>query len=189
MKDKIKVSFQETQTAINNFTDFEKIAEIGLAMEQILNKGGKLMVCGNGGSACQAMHFAEELTGRYRKDRRALPAISLTDASHITCVGNDYGFENIFSRAVEAYGKPGDGLLVLSTSGNSENLIRAVDVAKKMEIKTFALLGKGGGRLKGMSDYDLVFEGQTSDVVQNMHMIAIHLLIEATERQLFPEIY
>ena len=159
------------------------------AMADIFKKGHKIMVCGNGGSACQATHFAEELTGRYRKDRKALPALSLTEAAHITCVGNDYGFEYIFSRAVDAYAQKGDGLLLLSTSGNSLNLIKAAEMAKARGVTTFALLGKGGGKLLKMCEHELIAPGTNSDEVQNIHMVLVHALIEGVERLLFPENY
>jgi D-sedoheptulose 7-phosphate isomerase len=159
------------------------------AMVSIFKNQGKVLVCGNGGSACQAMHFAEELTGRYRADRAALPAIALSDVSHVTCVGNDYGFSEIFSRSVEAYGRPADGLLILSTSGNSANLVRAQEEAKARSVTTFALLGKSGGQLNNRCDYQYIAPGSNSDDVQNIHMIMIHLLIEGIERRLFPENY
>ncbi len=151
--------------------------------------GGKVLVCGNGGSACDAMHFAEELTGRFRKDRKALPAISLTDPAHMTCVGNDYGFEYVFSRAVEALGKPEDVLVAISTSGNSKNIMLAVEQAKGKGMKTICLLGKDGGRIKGMGDVELIVPSKTTERVQEVHMLVLHLLIEAVEREMFPENY
>lgn len=159
------------------------------AMVSIFKNQGKILVCGNGGSACQAMHFAEELTGRYRADRAALPAIALSDVSHVTCVGNDYGFSEIFSRGVEAYGRPADGLLILTTSGNSANLVRAQEEARARSLTTFALLGKTGGQLNNRCDYQYIAPGINSDDIQNIHMIIIHLLIEGIERRLFPEKY
>jgi D-sedoheptulose 7-phosphate isomerase len=151
--------------------------------------GGKVLVCGNGGSACDAMHFAEELTGRFRKDRKALPAISLTDPSHLTCVGNDYGFEFVFSRAVEALGKPGDVLIAISTSGNSENVVNAVNEAKNREMSVLCLLGNQGGRLAGRGDCEIVVPSPRTERIQEMHTVLLHLLIESVERRLFPENY
>ncbi len=174
---------------IENTENITVTTEISEKIAKIFVDGGKLMICGNGGSACDAMHFAEEFTGRYRDDRRALPVISLSDPAHITCVGNDYGFENIFSRGVEAYGKEGDLLVVLSTSGNSANIIKAVDQAKQSGISTLALLGKDGGKLKGKCDYEFVIPGTTSDRIQEIHMVVLHIIIEGVERILFPENY
>ncbi len=186
-------SYQTTLDAMTEFNANSENAEMTLqmaeAMTTAINAGNKILVCGNGGSAAQAMHFAEELTGRYQKDRRALPALALMDPTHMSCVGNDYGFDKVFSRAIEAYAKPGDCLLLLSTSGNSANLITAVEAAKALSVSTFALLGKGGGKLKGVCDFEIIANGATSDCVQNIHMIIIHILIETIERSLFPENY
>lgn len=189
----LQQSFQATHQAIKQFYTqdlyFTQTLSMVEAMADIFRQGRKIMVCGNGGSACQAMHFAEELTGRYRADRAALPALSLTDVSHVTCVGNDYGFDKIFSRAVEAYAQAGDGLLILSTSGNSANLLQAQAAAAQREVSTFALLGKGGGQLNGRCDLQLVAPGTNSDEIQNIHMLVIHALIEGVERSLFPQNY
>lgn len=148
-----------------------------------------VLICGNGGSAADAMHFAEEFTGRFRKDRPALPAIALADPTHITCVANDYGFEHIFARGVEAYGQPGGVLLALSTSGNSLNVIRAVEKCQELGMKTVCLLGKDGGRLKGMADVEIIVPGETTDRIQELHMILLHFIIERVERTMFPENY
>lgn len=164
----------------------EKVAK---ELAGVFQKGNKVLICGNGGSNCDALHFAEEFTGRFRGDRRALPAIAISDSSHITCVGNDYGFDHIFSRGVEAYGKEGDMFFGISTSGNSPNVIKAVEVAKKMGMKTCVLLGKDGGKLKGMCDYEFVIPGKTSDRVQEIHMMILHIIIEGVERIMFPENY
>jgi D-sedoheptulose 7-phosphate isomerase len=152
-------------------------------------KGGKVLIAGNGGSNCDALHFAEEFTGRFRGNRRALPAIAISDSSHITCVGNDYGFDYVFSRGVEAYGKEGDLFIGISTSGNSPNIIKAVEAAKEMGMKTVALLGKDGGKLKGMCDYEFIIPGVTSDRIQEIHMMILHIIIEGVERIMFPENY
>lgn len=164
----------------------EKIAH---ELAEVFQKGNKVMICGNGGSNCDAMHFAEEFTGRFRKERRALPAIAISDSSHITCVGNDYGFDYIFSKGVEAYGKQGDMFIGISTSGNSENVIKAVELAKSMGMKTVSLLGKDGGKLKGMCDYEFIIPGETSDRIQEIHMMILHIIIEGVERIMFPENY
>ena len=164
----------------------EKIAE---ELSEIFTNGNKVLICGNGGSNCDALHFAEEFTGRFRKERRALPAIAISDSSHITCVGNDYGFDYIFSKGVEAYGKEGDMFIGISTSGNSGNVIKAVEKAKELGMKTVALLGKDGGKLKGMCNYEFIIPGETSDRIQEIHMMILHIIIEGVERIMFPENY
>ena len=164
----------------------EKVAK---ELADVFTKGNKVLICGNGGSNCDALHFAEEFTGRFRGDRKALPAIAISDSSHITCVGNDYGFDYIFSRGVEAYGKEGDMFLGISTSGNSPNVIKAVEAAKKLGMKTCVLLGKDGGKLKGMCDYEFIIPGKTSDRIQEIHMMILHIIIEGVERIMFPENY
>ena len=153
------------------------------------NAGGNVFSCGNGGSHCDAMHFAEELTGKYRKNRRPLGALALGDQSHVTCVSNDFGFEHIFSRQIEGLGRKGDLLIGLSTSGNSQNVINAFESAKKIGIPTVALLGKGGGKLKAIADLSIIVPGETSDRIQEMHIKIIHIVIETVERALFPENY
>lgn len=150
---------------------------------------GTVFICGNGGSHCDAMHFAEELTGRYRKDRRALGALALGDASHVTCVSNDYGFKFIFSRQLDGLARPGDVLIGLSTSGNSENVIEAFSSAKNIGVKTIALLGKGGGKLLNSADLSILVPGSTSDRIQELHMLLLHTVIETVEREIFPENY
>jgi D-sedoheptulose 7-phosphate isomerase len=148
--------------------------------------GNKLLIAGNGGSLCDAMHFAEELTGIFRHKRKALPAIALSDPGHLTCTANDIGYEGVFSRAVEALGREGDVFVALTTSGNSSNLIHAVPVAKEMGLKTIAFLGKSGGQLKGTADLEWIIDGFTySDRIQEAHMTAIHIIIEMIEHELF----
>lgn len=163
--------------------------EFSKTLLECYKNGGSVFSCGNGGSHCDAMHFAEELTGRYRKDRSPLGALALGDAAHTTCVGNDYGFEYIFSRQLEGLGRSGDVLLGLSTSGNSQNVINAFEVAKQKGIKTVALLGKTGGKLKDLADLAIVVPAHTSDRIQEVHIKLIHLVIETVERELFPENY
>ena len=143
------------------------------------------MSCGNGGSHCDAMHFAEELSGRYRNNRKALAAISISDASHITCVGNDYGFDFIFSRMVEALGQPGDVLLGISTSGNSKNVIEAVKAARQRGMQVVLLTGKDGGQLAGMADVEVrVPHFGYADRIQEIHIKVIHIFIQLIESQL-----
>lgn len=189
----IRKGIEEAASLLVNLDAYHKQSQAIQNMARIIIlaflSGGKVLVCGNGGSACDAMHFAEELTGRFRKNRRALPAISLTDSAHITCVGNDFGFEHVFSRAIEALGKPEDVLVCLSTSGNSKNVLLAVEQAKGFGMEVICLLGKGGGRLKGQGDVELIVPSQTSERVQEVHMLVLHLLVETIERELFPENY
>jgi D-sedoheptulose 7-phosphate isomerase len=146
-----------------------------------IGAGGKILVCGNGGSACDAAHFTEELTGRFRDDRRPLAALACTDAGHITCTANDYGFEHVFSRWVQALGRAGDVLVVVSTSGNSANLVSAVEAAKAAGMPVLGLLGKGGGVLGPVCDLSLLFPGATSDRIQELHMLVLHAWVEAIE--------
>ena len=189
----LKQSFLEEYEVLGAFIkdekNFETIGKIATELADAYKNGKKSLIAGNGGSNCDAMHCAEEFTGRCRKERPALPSISISDSSHITCVGNDYGFDAIFSKGVEAFGQEGDFFLGLSTSGNSKNIIEAVKVAKEKGLKTVALLGKDGGQLKGMCDYEFIINAKTSDRVQEVHMMILHIIIEGVERVLFPENY
>lgn len=146
-----------------------------------LRRGGKVLACGNGGSLCDAAHFAEEFTGRFRNDRRPLPVLALTDPAHMSCVANDFGFEFVFSRMVEAFAKPDDLLVVLSTSGNSQNLLHAADAAKATRARVLGFLGRGGGALRERCDVAVIAPGETSDRIQEIHMLALHALIEGVE--------
>ena len=150
---------------------------------------GHVFSCGNGGSMCDSLHFAEELTGRYRKNRRPLPATGISEAGHITCVANDFGYDEIFSRYLEAWGQKNDTLLAISTSGQSKNIIKAVEVAKNKNMKVVGLLGKDGGVLKNMVDVPLIVPHQITDRIQEIHIKMIHMFIEGIERNLFPENY
>lgn len=151
-----------------------------------IDAGGKLLIAGNGGSLCDAMHFAEELTGQFRDKRRALPAIALSDPGHLSCTANDMGYADVFARAVEALGKPGDIFIALTTSGNSPNILRGVEIAKSLGLKTISFLGKCGGKLKGQSDLEWLVDGfRYSDRIQEAHMTAIHIIVELVERELF----
>ncbi len=189
----IKASLQEAQTVLDQFVGdaenhkiIQKMAE-GLA--HCFQNGGKVLACGNGGSACDALHFAEEFTGRFRDDRKALPVIPLMEAGHITCVANDYGYDRVFARGVEAYGKPGDVLVALSTSGNSANVIRAVEVAKQSQLLVYLLIGKEGGKLLGQGDCELRVKSKSTERIQEVHMASLHVLIEMVERIMFPDNY
>lgn len=186
-------SYKTEFTLLENFIKEEEkrgeTEKTAKALAEVFKNGKKVLICGNGGSNCDALHFAEEFTGRFRADRRALPAIALSDSSHITCVGNDYGFDNIFSRGVEAYGQEGDMFFGISTSGNSPNVINAVNAARKANMKVCLLLGKDGGKLKGMGDFEFIIPGKTSDRIQEIHMMILHIIIEGVEKILFPENY
>ncbi len=189
MKGKILKSVSDSIRALELLTMPSALSFIekgALAISACFQNGGKLLIAGNGGSMCDASHFAQELTGFYRKKRRALPAISLSEPGHLTCVGNDLGFDQIFARGIEAYGKKGDLFVGLTTSGNSANMIYAFEHAKSAGLTTVAFLGRGGGRLKGMADLELIINGfETSDRIQEAHKAAIHIMIELIEEHLF----
>lgn len=189
VKEEILTSVNNSLSAVAQLREpasLEFIAGAARCIASCFRKQGKIIIAGNGGSLCDATHFAEELTGYFRSARPALPAIALADAGHITCVANDVGFEQIFARGVEAYGLPGDVFVVLTTSGKSPNLIKAVEVAKKKGLTVIAFLGKDGGKLKGVADFELIITDMaTSDRIQEAHMTAIHIIIELVEKQLF----
>lgn len=185
----LKEASQVLETFLESSENLKKCSEFSQILIDAYRANHNVFSCGNGGSHCDSMHFAEELTGRYRKERRPLGALALGDASHVTCVANDYGFEHIFSRQLAGLGRAGDVLIGLSTSGNSANVIQAVELAKKSGIKTIALLGKGGGKLKDLADLSIVVPADTSDRIQEVHIKLIHIVIETVERALFPENY
>lgn len=191
--DYILHSLTQAQSTLNTFIDNKNNQElVSKAIDTFLSTlkiDGRIMACGNGGSMCDSMHFVEELTGRYRKDRDPICAINMGDPSHITCVANDYGYDYIFSRHVQAWGREGDTLLAISTSGNSENVIKAVEVAKSKNMKVVGLLGKTGGKLKDMVDVPIVVESTITDRIQEIHIKLIHIFIEGIERSLYPEHY
>lgn len=165
----------------------ENILKIAKKIADTFRAGNKLLIVGNGGSLCDAMHVAEEFTGYFRQKRRALPAIALADSSHITCVGNDTSFREVFSRGIEALGVSGDLLILLTTSGRSENIVEALKAGKMAHMTTVAFLGKTGGIMKGMADYEMVVPGFSfSDRIQEVHMAALHIIIETVEAILFP---
>lgn len=181
---------KEAEKTLNNFiNDPESIKKIEDAAQIIvtaIKNGKKVISCGNGGSHCDAMHFAEEMTGRYRDDRLPLPAIAISDVSHISCVGNDYGYDFIFSRFLEGVGVEGDVLFAISTSGNSRNVIKAAEAAKKKNIKVISLTGKDGGLLGPLSDLEIrVKHFGYADRIQEVHIKIIHILILLTEQILF----
>lgn len=167
----------------------EVVGSMADEMAGVLREGGRLLSCGNGGSLCDASHFAEELSGRYRDDRPALSALALTDAGHMSCVANDYGYEQVFARGVEAQGRPGDILLGFTTSGNSPNVLAAMRVARERGLRVFGLLGKGGGAARELCDRSIVVPATDTGRIQEIHIKVVHALIELIERSLYPENY
>jgi D-sedoheptulose 7-phosphate isomerase len=186
-QERIKQHFTEAAETLRLFTEDEqnmqRIAQAASMMAECLLNGGKIISCGNGGSHCDAMHFAEELSGRYRGNRRALAAIAISDPSHISCVGNDYGYEFIFSRYIEGLGKPGDILLGISSSGNSRNIILAMEAAKNQGMKTIGLTGKDGGHMAPLCDIEIrAPKSDYADRAQEIHIKVIHALIDSIEQ-------
>ena len=192
MREAILQSVDDAVRAALALRTEEALSFIEKVSEQIaccFQKGHKILIAGNGGSLCDAMHFAEELTGQFRTKRPALPALALADPSHLTCVANDMGFESVFARGVEAFGQPGDLFIALSTSGNSPNLIGAVRQAREQGLYTVGFLGKTGGKMKGLCDLEWVVSGFAySDRIQEAHMAAIHIIIERVEEVLFSHV-
>ena len=185
--DIIRHSLLEAQTTLNTFVASEAhlaaIAHAGELMSASLLAGGKIISCGNGGSHCDAMHFAEELTGRYRGNRAALAAICISDPSHISCVSNDFGYDHIFSRYIEGLGRPGDVLLGITTSGNSGNIIKAVEAARTKGMKVVLLMGKDGGKLAGAADCEIIVPHfGYADRIQEIHIKVIHILMQLIEK-------
>ena len=183
----IQQELTEAQQVLNDFLSdpvhSEAIERAATLMAEAINANHKIISCGNGGSHCDAMHFAEELTGRYRDNRRALPAIAISDPSHLSCVSNDFGFEYVFSRFVEGLGQPGDVLLGLSTSGHSANIIRAVEAARVNGMKVVILSGKDGGKLAGLADVEIrVPHFGYADRIQEIHIKVIHIFMLLIER-------
>ena len=193
MMEHIHSSFLEAERCLREFladaTAMASVEKAIVAIAGAFRAGGKAISCGNGGSMSDAMHFAEEFSGRYRKDRKALPAIAVSDPGHISCVANDYGFDYVFSRQVEALGRKGDVLLAISTSGNSPNVIRAAERAREIGLTVIGLLGRDGGKLKALCDIPILVPGDTTDRMQELHIKIIHVVIEGVERMLFPELY
>ncbi|MEN9302647.1 MAG: D-sedoheptulose 7-phosphate isomerase [Bacteroidota bacterium] len=185
LKDSIWQQFNEAAEVLNTFSTDENIEKIALAttiMVAALKAGNKIISCGNGGSMSDAMHFAEELSGRFREDRPGLAAISISDPSHLSCVANDYGYAKVFSRFVQALGNSGDVLLAISTSGNSENVINAIHEAKQKGMTIVALTGKTGGTIATLADLEIrVAHNGYADRIQEVHIKIIHTLIYGIE--------
>jgi D-sedoheptulose 7-phosphate isomerase len=164
------------------------LIDVCMEMKRSLQKGGKILIAGNGGSLCDAMHFAEELTGLFRKKRRPFAALALTDPGHITCVANDIGFSEVYARLIESLGREEDLFVALTTSGNSENLVRAAIVAKEKKIPVIGFLGKSGGALRDLCDLYWIVEGfPFSDRIQEAHMASLHILIGLLEQVMMEE--
>lgn len=173
------------QDFINEPQNLLNIESAARLIADSFRQQGKVLSCGNGGSHCDAMHFAEELTGRYRENRPGYAGIAISDPSHLSCVSNDFGYEFVFSRYVEAVGRQGDVLLGISTSGNSGNILRAIEAAKSKGIKTIALTGKDGGKMAGLADVEIrVPHFGYADRIQEVHIKIIHLLIQLIEKEM-----
>jgi len=194
LKQHINASLAEAQQALDallaNDTALQSIEQAAALLIDVFERKGRVYSCGNGGSMCDAMHFAEELTGRYRLDRAALGATAISDAGHLTCVGNDHGYEQVFSRYIEGHGRAGDCLVALSTSGTSKNIIRAAQTARDLGMHVIILSGKQAELLSSLSDVYICTPGGTfADRVQELHIKVLHILIELIERRFFPENY
>lgn len=188
-QDLIRSELTEAADVLQKFlSDDHNIAQIEAAAKLIADsfkQGGKVLSCGNGGSHCDAMHFAEELTGRYRENRPGYPGIAISDPSHLSCVSNDFGYEYVFSRYVEAVGAKGDVLFGLSTSGNSGNILKAIEAAKAKGMKTIALTGKDGGKMAGLADVEIrVPHFGYADRIQEVHIKIIHIIIQLIEKEM-----
>lgn len=190
----IEASLKEAQQAlailISNQDALAEIERAAKVLIEVFQNKGRVYSCGNGGSMCDAMHFAEELTGRYRLDRAALGATAISDPGHLSCVGNDHGYEQVFSRYIEAHGRPGDGLLALTTSGTSKNVVLAARRANELGLRVIVLAGRRNAELEALSDvYVCTPAGAFADRVQELHIKILHILIELVERHFFPQNY
>ncbi len=170
---------------LNDEDNINAIEGAAVLLANSFKAGGKVLSCGNGGSHCDAMHFAEELTGRYRENRPAYPAIAISDVSHLSCVSNDFGYEFVFSRFIEGVGREGDVLLGISTSGNSGNIIKAISAAREKGMKVITLTGKDGGKMAGSADIEIrVPHFGYADRIQEIHIKVIHILIQLIEKEM-----
>ena len=190
----VRAALLEAQEALAHLLSdevmLERINAAGNLMADALQSGGRIYSCGNGGSLCDAMHFAEEMTGRFRSDRRAYRAQAISDVAHMACVGNDYGYEDVFSRWVEGHGRAGDVLLAITTSGTSKNVVKAARTARSLGMKVIALTGKDHTPITELADIALITPaGRWADRVQELHIKLIHILIELVERELDPQNY
>ena len=190
----IKASLEEASKTLTNFINnaeqLEYIQTAIIYLVATLKNNGRIFSCGNGGSMCDAMHFAEELTGRFRKNRKPLAGVAISDPSHMSCVGNDYGYVEFFDRYLQAHAREGDCLVAMTTSGTSKNVLKAIQTAKEIGLKVIVLTGRHNDELKNMTDVCIVAQaGQWADRVQEMHIKILHIFIEGIERNLFPENY
>ncbi|QCR36983.1 D-sedoheptulose 7-phosphate isomerase [Nissabacter sp. SGAir0207] len=188
-QDLIRSELNEAAETLNKFLSDEAnlaaIQQAAVLLADAFKSGGKVLSCGNGGSHCDAMHFAEELTGRYRENRPGYPAIAISDVSHLSCVSNDFGYDFVFSRFIEAVGQSGDVLLGISTSGNSGNVIKAVAAARAKGMKVITLTGKDGGQMAGSADVEIrVPHFGYADRIQEIHIKVIHILIQLIEKEM-----
>ncbi|HIF9318840.1 D-sedoheptulose 7-phosphate isomerase [Photobacterium damselae subsp. damselae] len=188
-QDLIRAELTEAAEVLNRFlSDDKNLADIEAAaklLAESFKQGGKVLSCGNGGSHCDAMHFAEELTGRYRDNRPGYAGIAISDPSHLSCVSNDFGYEFVFSRYLEAVGREGDVLFGLSTSGNSGNILKAIEAARAKDMKVIALTGKDGGQMAGLADVEIrVPHFGYADRIQEVHIKIIHILIMLVEKEM-----
>lgn len=185
IRSELQVAAQVLQAFLSDETQLQAIQQAAVLMAEALRHDGKILSCGNGGSHCDAMHFAEELTGRYREDRPGYAGIAISDPSHLSCVSNDFGFDAVFSRYVEAIGRPGDVLLAISTSGNSRNILKAMAAAKAKGLRCVVLSGKDGGQMAGQADVEIrVPHFGYADRIQEVHIKVIHLLIQLIELEM-----
>jgi D-sedoheptulose 7-phosphate isomerase len=185
--DDARSTLEAFMEAPDGFANVRAFADLALAT---VRADGMLMACGNGGSMSDAMHFAEEWTGRFRGNRRPISALAFSDAAALTCIANDFGYDEVFARQVEAHGKAGDLLVAISTSGESPNVIRATEVAHGLGMKVVGLLGKGGGQLRALVDVPVVVPySKSSDRIQEVHIKVLHNVIEVVEREVFPGNY
>ena len=190
VKNTLNEALGALQALIGNETLLKRIADAGQLLANTFAAGGRAYSCGNGGSMCDAMHFAEELTGRFRDNRPGYAALAISDPSHLSCVGNDYGYEQVFARFIEAHGRAGDVLLAISTSGTSKNVVAAVEAAHQRGMKVIGLCGRQGTPVADASDIAIVTAaGKYADRVQELHIKVIHILIELVERKLAPQNY
>ncbi|KAA9002463.1 D-sedoheptulose 7-phosphate isomerase [Affinibrenneria salicis] len=188
-QDLIRNELQEAAETLKNFLSddahIQSVQDAAVLLANSFKAGGKVLSCGNGGSHCDAMHFAEELTGRYRENRPGYPAIAISDPSHLSCVSNDFGYEFVFSRYIESLGREGDVLLGISTSGNSGNIIKAIEAARAKGMKVITLTGKDGGKMAGSADVEIrVPHFGYADRIQEIHIKVIHILIQLVEKEM-----
>jgi len=181
----LKEASEVLEKFLSDDSNLEKIKNAADLITACITNGGKVISCGNGGSHCDAMHFAEELMGRYRDSRNPLPAIAISDPGYISCVANDFGYEQVFSRFIEGLGNPGDCLLAISTSGNSENILKAAETAREKNMKVIALTGNSGGKLASKADVEIRVPHQGyADRIQEIHIKIIHIIINLIERNI-----